>query len=252
MASVQKFTEGAVRNQLRHNAREIADSSNHDIEPSLSKYNYTLTPDHGGLSDYDYYQQRKSELYVWNRSDIKVLAGWVVTLPREITDPEQQREFFRVTYDFLEARYGRENVVQATVHMDEGKREKVFDRWGQPVLNDDGSQATRVVYGQPHLHFCFIPVSRDDNNAHVQAEKICAKEVLDRRELQHFHTDFQNYLDAQGIECRVLNGAVKDYGRNRTVKELKETYERDKELARLKEIERLYNSRERSQERGRW
>lgn len=252
MASVQKFTEGAVRNQLRHNAREIADSSNHDIEPSLSKYNYTLTPDHNGLSDYDYYQQRKSELYVWNRSDIKVLAGWVVTLPREITDPEQQREFFRVTYDFLEARYGRENVVQATVHMDEGKREKVFDRWGQPVLNDDGSQATRVVYGQPHLHFCFIPVSSDSSSAHPQSEKICAKEVLNRHELQHFHSNLQSYLDAHGIDCKVLNGAVKDFGRNRTVAELKENYERDKELARLKEIERLYNSRERSQERGRW
>lgn len=251
MASVQKFIAGAVRNQLRHNAREIADSSNHDIEPSLSKYNYALTPDHGGLSDYDYYQQRKSELYVFNRSDVKVMAGWVVTLPREITDPKQEREFFRVTYDFLESRYGRENVVQATVHMDEGKREKVFDRWGQPVLNGDGSQATRVVYGQPHLHFCFIPVSSDSSSAHPQSEKICAKEVLNRRELQHFHSDLQSYLDSHGIDCKVLNGAVKDFGRNRTVAELKENYERDRELDRLREIERLYNQ-ERHQERGRW
>lgn len=252
MASVEKFTLSAVRNQLRHNLREIAESSNKDIDRTLSHLNYSLAPDRGGLSDLEYFRLRKSELHCMKRADVKVMAGWVVTLPHEITASEQQREFFQATYDFLEGRYGRENVIQATVHLDEGKREPAFSRWGTPILNDDGSQATRVVYGQPHLHFCFIPVSRDDNNAHVQTEKICAKEVLDRRELQHFHTDFQNYLDTQGIECRVLNGAVKDYGRNRTVKELKENYERDKELARLKEIERLYNNRERSQERGRW
>lgn len=245
MASVQKFTEGAVRNQLRHNAREIADSSNHDIDRSRSKFNYALTPDHGGLSDYEYYQQRKSELYVWNRRDVKTMAGWVVTLPREITDPEQQRAFFQSSYNFLETRYGRENVVQAIVHMDEGKREKIVDRWGMPVLNDDGSQATRVVYGQPHLHFCFIPVASDSNSAHPQSEKICAKEVLNRRELQHFHSDLQSYMDSHGIDCKVVTGAVRAYGRNRTVAELKREYEVNKELERLRQTERR-------QERGRW
>lgn len=241
MASVQKFAAAAVRNQLRHNTREIADSSNHDIDRSRSKYNYALTPDHGGLSDYEYYQQRKSELYVWNRRDVKTMAGWVVTLPREITALEQQRAFFQSSYNFLENRYGRENVVQAIVHMDEGKREKIVDRWGLPVLNDDGSQATRVVYGQPHLHFCFIPVAPDSNSAHIQSEKICAKIVLDRRELQRFHGDFQSYLDARGIDCNVVTGVVRAYGRNRTVAELKREYE----MERLRQIER-------HQERGRW
>ena len=33
MASVEKFTAGAVRNQLRHNRREIEHSGNPDIDP---------------------------------------------------------------------------------------------------------------------------------------------------------------------------------------------------------------------------
>lgn len=69
-------------------------------------------------------------------------------------------------------RYGQENVVQAIVHDDEG--------------------------GQPHLHFCFIPVEEDLK--HEQGYKICANDVLDRRELRNFHPDLQRYLNEHGLE----------------------------------------------------
>ena len=28
------------------------------------------------MTEYDYYLQRKSELYCYNRDDVKVMAGW--------------------------------------------------------------------------------------------------------------------------------------------------------------------------------
>ena len=39
MASVQKFTDSAVTNQLRHNAREIVNNSNKDIDKTRGTCN---------------------------------------------------------------------------------------------------------------------------------------------------------------------------------------------------------------------
>lgn len=165
MASVEKFSAGAVRNQLRHNRREIEHSGNPDIDPSRQGQDYVLSPDRG-MTEYDYFKQRISQLYVYNRDDIKVMAGWVVTAPQDL-DPTRYDDFFYTTYDFLEKRYGKENVIQAIVHDDEG--------------------------GQPHLHFCFVPVVEDSK--HDEGYKACANEVLDRRELRNFHPDLQTSLD---------------------------------------------------------
>lgn len=209
MASVEKFSAGAVRNQLRHNRREIEHSGNPDIDPSRQGQDYVLSPDRG-MSDYDYFLQRKSELYCYKRDDVKVMAGWVVTAPKDL-DPEHYGDFFYATYDFLENRYGEENVVQAIVHDDEG--------------------------GQPHLHFCFIPVEEDLK--HEQGYKICANDVLDRRELRNFHPDLQRYLDAHGLEdARVMTGVTKRQAGNRTVAQLKA--EREQEYQQEVERPALY------------
>lgn len=245
MAHVEKFTEGAVPNILRHGERQIENNSNPDIDPQLTKLNYSLL--NRDVSCIEYFRQRKSELYCIDRQDVKVMAGWIVTLPQEISDPSKQREFFEATHDFLSLRYGAENVVQSVVHYDEGKREKVFDRWGNPVTDSSGKQVTQLVVGQPHLHFSFIPVTPDHKHG---GEKICANDVLNRRELQHFHTDLQHYLNNAGINCKILTGVTAAHGRNRTVDELKERYEMQQEIARLRtEIERLHSM---ERERNRW
>lgn len=95
MASVEKFSAGAVRNQLRHNRREIEHSGNPDIDPSRQGRDYVLSPDRG-MTEYDYFLQRKSELYCYKRDDVKVMAGWVVTAPQDL-DPERYDDFFYAT-----------------------------------------------------------------------------------------------------------------------------------------------------------
>ena len=180
MASVAKFSAGAVRNQLRHNRREIEHSGNPDIDPERQGQDYILSPDRG-MSDYDYYKERLSQLYVYGREDVKTMAGWVVTAPQDLS-VERQSAFFKTTYEFLENRYGCENVIQAVVHDDES--------------------------GQPHLHFCFIPTVEDKK--HEQGYKVCANDVLNRRELRNFHPDLQHYLDDNGLEdAHVLTGVTK-------------------------------------------
>ena len=58
MASVKKFTESAVVNQLRHIERTIAHPENMDIEKDRTVQNYSLLPQRE-ISSYEYYRQRK-------------------------------------------------------------------------------------------------------------------------------------------------------------------------------------------------
>lgn len=239
MASVEKFTNTAVANQLRHCRRQIENDSNPDIDRSRTHINYSLTPERK-MSEYNYYKQRKSELHCHGRDDVKTMAGWIITAPAELQTLEEEKIFFKNAYSFLESRYGKENVISAIVHYDEGKMEKIKDRWGEYVRDENGEIKKELVLGRPHLHFDFIPVTADKNPNHPQAEKICANDVLNKHELQHFHTDLQKYLKDNKVKGEVLTGKTKSQGRNYTVEELKEKYETKKELERLREIEKLY------------
>ena len=191
MASVKKFTESAVVNQLRHIERTIAHPENMDIEKDRTVQNYSLLPQRG-ISSYEYYRQRKSELYCYNRADVKVMAGWIVTAPKDLPMSEMEK-FFNVTYEFLSERYGEKNCVQAVVHNDEG--------------------------GQPHIHFLFIPAAADKKHG---GEKICANDVLNKAELRNFHSALQKCLLDHGVQANILTGITKVQGGNRTVRELKQ------------------------------
>jgi hypothetical protein len=103
------------------------------------------------------------------------MADWVVTQPKTLP-PERSKEFFQHTFQFLSERYGEKNVVSAYVHMDETT---------------------------PHLHFAFVPVTKNTGkSAGKFPEKLCARQVLTRHDLQTFHTDLQNYLQKK-MQCRV-------------------------------------------------
>lgn len=245
MASVMKFSADAVSNELRHNARLIEENANKDIVKELSHNNENLLPARE-CTDFEYYKQRLSQLYCYNRGDIKPLAGWVVTCPQELKTPEEQRAFFEAARDFMLERYGAENAIQAIVHRDEGKREIVQD--------EHGNERKELVHGQPHLHFCFIPTVRDTK--HAQGYKVCAKEVLNRNELKNFHPDLQKYLNEHGVRCNVNSGITAAQGGNRTVDDLKREYDRQREIKVLREQVREVQKerdqlRERTQERVR-
>ena len=200
MAHVAKFAAGAVGNMCGHYGRTEGDGvrrSNESIDPARTHLNYNLAPEHDG-GQVAFIQKRLSEVKVQKRADVKILCDWVVTLPVEDEKfkrlkPEKQetitKDFFQASYNFLESRYGHENVVSAYVHMDEKT---------------------------PHLHFAFIPVTEDRKKGGF---KVSAKEVLSRSDLKSFHTDLQKALRDRGIPLDVLNGATKDG--NKTVAEMK-------------------------------
>ena len=189
MAAVEKFSTTAICNILRHNNRQIANPSNKDIDPLQSQKNYSLL--NQPESSYDLFLSRKKDLYCYKRQDVKVLIGWVVTLPKNYP-LKKQRVFFECVHQFLIERYGENNCVQSVVHNDES--------------------------GQPHLHFCFIPAVPDKKHG---GEKICANDVITRRELRNFHSDLQRYLNEHNIDANVMTGITKEQRGNKSVRELK-------------------------------
>lgn len=201
MASVKKFTHSAVFNQIRHIERTVKNPSNPDIDKTRLKEDYFLSPDRG-MTNWDYYQKRKSELYCYGREDVRTLAGWIVTCPKD-TPEEQQYLFMQNVYNFLADRYGEENIISCVCHNDES--------------------------GQPHLHFLFIPTVYDKKK---KREKICAKSVLNQKELRNFHPDLQRYLHDRGISGTVMSGVTRRQGGNRTVQELKAEREQKREVSR--------------------
>ena len=204
MASVEKFSKSAIVNQLRHIERTIQNPANKDIDKERSNLNYSLIDK--GMSSYDYYKQRLSECYLYNRDDVKTCFGWVITCPEDVS-AENEDLFFYNCFDFLQERYGAENCIQAVVHKDES--------------------------GRPHLHYYAIPIVEDKK--HKQGIKVCCDKVINRKELRNFHPDLDRFLKNRGMSCGVYTGITRKNGGNMTVKQLKAEREVKQEVQQKRE-----------------
>lgn len=178
MAHYEKWTRPQCAAVLFHNLHMPGhNSSNEGIDYSKRSLNYNLAPH--DMNSYEFLKQRTSEVFCLNRKNVNVLAGWVVTLPRDCK-PEDTDKCFKLIYDFLEDRYGKENVVDAWVHKDEA--------------------------GRPHMHFDFVPITWDVKN---ERYKVCAKETVDRKDLKGFHPGLEKHVsEGLGYPCTFLTGEL--------------------------------------------
>ena len=96
---------------------------------------------------------------------------------KRVEPKDTRRQFFEDAYKFLSDRYGAENVISATVHMDERT---------------------------PHMHFNFVPVTRDG--------RLSAKDVLTKTQLIDQQTAFYEQV---GVKYGLERGERKDSGKRR-------------------------------------
>lgn len=180
--------------------------SNQQIDKEKTHLNYNLAPDRE--HEVNFINQRIEEVKHINRADVVKMADWVVTLPKDYEGNE--RDFFQATYNSLENRYGRDNVISAYVHMDETT---------------------------PHMHFAFVPVIHTVDRQGQEIDKLSAKEVLTRNQLQHIHGEMEREISHQlGHEVHLLNGKTREG--NRSIDELKrDTAIRD--LEKVKDFEQI-------------
>lgn len=119
MAHAQKIKKQGVIGLIIHcERREGCELSNQDIDQSRTHLNYNLACDIQPMKPEQFLKKRINEVKHINRSDIVYMVDWIVTLPKDVP-PEDTERFFEITYQFLENKYKKENVVSAWVHNDE-------------------------------------------------------------------------------------------------------------------------------------
>lgn len=159
MASVEKFSAGAVRNQLRHNRREIEHSSNPDIDPSRQGQDYVLSPDRG-MTEYDYFKQR----ILPNRKTPQP-THILVLLPGPVSRTPQAASKVQMT---------RSNYLQSTAKL---------------KMHLEKSQLMKNLSVRPHWsRTAFIFSSRTKNSKSMAT--CCA--LLRRSRWNTFHPDRRN------------------------------------------------------------
>lgn len=192
MAHLEKYPAAAAGHMFAHYDRTHS-SSTSNIDESRTHLNYNLAEKDQPLSCLDFLHKRMSEIKVLKRANVNVMCDWVITAPEDLTE-EELPVFFNECYKFLNARYGKENVISSPVHMDETS---------------------------PHIHYNFVPVVTDKKKG---IPKLSAKECITRKDLNTFHPDLTKHMTAVfGRDIGILNGATVDG--NKTIKQLKQTSE---------------------------
>lgn len=139
MAHLAKYTLNSAQALFHHNLRhkdrkgEYVAYGGSKIDTTKTHLNYRLDPN---TDPNEFITQRLSEIKVQKRADVKVYCSWVLTVPQNLPT-EKHREFFESAYRFFCQDYGQENIVMASVHLDETT---------------------------PHMHLGFVPVVREKKN----------------------------------------------------------------------------------------
>lgn len=156
---MMKIGKGGVRGIQSHNQREKDPHTNPDIDKTRTKDNYELLGNH--LNYHREINDRIEQLAVNTktvRKDAVVLCNFIITSDEQTMKAmpfEKQRAFFEDAINFFADRYGRDRLVNATVHMDETT---------------------------PHMHIGLVPVTEDG--------RLAAKSIFTRTELKNLQTDF--------------------------------------------------------------
>ena len=175
-----KFNKISCGHMTSHFDRSAKNISNENIDESKTNLNYNLADQ--SMQQIDFINKRCSEVKCQNRKDVNVMCSWVVTAPKDLSENELE-PFFKATYEFLEKKYKKENVISAYVHMDEVT---------------------------PHLHFAFVPVVKSLKKG-KEIEKVSAKELINRQELKLFHGALEKHIELSlGHEVNLLNQATKE------------------------------------------
>lgn len=193
MAHVEKYTKADVTGIFIHYDRTPGhELSNKDIDSSKTHLNYNLADHDQPLKQKAFLNKRLKEIITNGRKNQNVACDWIITQPQDVKENDS-RKFFEEVYDYLAGMYGRKNIISSYVHMDE-------------------------IGKTPHMHFCFMPVQTLEDGS----EKLNAKAVIGRNELNRFHPQLQKEIDKRmGYHVSIQSGITQAQGGNKTVRQLK-------------------------------
>lgn len=165
---IEKFQKSDILGLQKHNQREAKNSKNKDIDYEKSNQNYDLKNEKN-IS----YNEKINIIIATEKTDTRkiradavLMCSGIVSADKDFFEKlskEEQERFFSKAYEFLENRYGRNNVIAGMVHNDEKT---------------------------PHMHFSFVP---------IRAGKLSAKDILTKQELRNIQKELPEYLAEQGF-----------------------------------------------------
>lgn len=206
MAHYEKFSKQGLGHIFAHVRRaytidkdghkRYANFGNKEIDTTRTHLNYNLCLNENGVpanqqKQYERIMQGKTlpegySLTVNNRKDLRVVCSWVVTLPEDVQEGDEEH-FFQAVYNHLKEQYP--HTVSAWVHNDEGGI----------IHNEDVSKRPKG-----HLHYLFVPVFHDPKK---DIYKVSANELVDRRALTTFHHDLSKAVAQDlGYEVSIMTG----------------------------------------------
>ncbi|EXN22105.1 MobV family relaxase [Staphylococcus aureus] len=155
----------------KHVQRENNNYENEDIDHSKTHLNYDLVNDNkrnfNNLIDEKIEQNYTGKRKI--RTDAVKHIDGLITSDSEFFDnqtPEDTKQFFEHAKEFLEQEYGKDNLLYATVHMDEKT---------------------------PHMHYGVVPITDDG--------RLSAKEVVgNKKVLTEFQDRFNEYVNQRGYD----------------------------------------------------
>src|SRR5659263_406375 len=163
-----KRKAGAVSAVDRHNERKKeAYKSNPDIDLKRCSDNYHLIKPE--LNYRKEINRRIEQAGCKTRRDSVMMVETLITANPEfmqsLSSPEQ-KEYFNLAFNFIAEKIGQQNIVSATVHMDEKT---------------------------PHMHLSFCPITKD--------KKLSAKSILgNQATLSKWQTAFHKCMSARWNE----------------------------------------------------
>ncbi len=153
---IEKYQKTAIKGIEIHDTRAKESITNPDIDTSKKNLNESLL-ECSSLSKKITERISQLELRKAVRKDAVVMCQVLITSDKDFFDnitKEQEKEFFKNSLEFVEKKYGKENILSATIHRDEKT---------------------------PHLHVNFVPIIDD---------RLSAKNLITRQHLRNLHTDF--------------------------------------------------------------
>lgn len=215
MANVETYKWSAMKSIIEEATREASHYKN-NVDPERTPNNYSLIE--GAETREQVVQKVRDrveevmgrDIRKQVKANMKPFGCWVIHLPIELNglSDEEKRDFFETSLDFLRDRYGEENIVMATVHMDEGR---------------------------PHMHAGIVPVGTSRKTGKQTVSKAS---VFTMTDLRTFHDDLDAIMAEKYGQAKLIhNERTKG---NYTIAELKERQRVQAELdAQRAEIEQV-------------
>jgi len=164
------MTSGTVKGIQIHDQREKEFShTNPDIDFSKSDLNEDLY----NSKNINYNHEIKNKIKELNltravRKDAIVMCQSLITSDKSFFDElssQEQKGFFKDSFEFMKETYGEKNIISANVHYDEKT---------------------------PHMHINFVPITKDG--------RLCAKDLFKRVDLIKLHDNFSKHCKEHGYD----------------------------------------------------